>query len=100
MAQRLSRAKAKIREAGIPYEVPGRERLAERLAGVLAVAYLVFTEGYAPSVGDATTRPLVPRLSVLCGCSTSCCPASPNSRSSRTDAPECGATWRAQRRCR
>lgn len=57
MAQRLVRAKAKIREAGIPYEVPSRERLAERLAGVLAVAYLIFTEGYAPSVGDAVTRP-------------------------------------------
>ena len=57
MAQRLLRAKAKIREAGIPYEVPERERLAERLAGVLAVAYLVFTEGYAPSLGDAVTRP-------------------------------------------
>lgn len=57
MAQRLVRAKAKTREAGIPYEVPGRERLAERLAGVLAVAYLVFTEGYAPSVGGVVTRP-------------------------------------------
>jgi RNA polymerase sigma-70 factor (ECF subfamily) len=57
MAQRLLRAKAKIREAGIPYEVPERKRLAERLAGVLAVAYLVFTEGYAPSFGNATTRP-------------------------------------------
>jgi RNA polymerase sigma-70 factor (ECF subfamily) len=57
MAQRLVRAKAKIREAAIPYEVPGRDLLAERLAGVLAVVYLVFTEGYAPSAGDATTRP-------------------------------------------
>ncbi len=57
MAQRLVRAKSKIRDSGIPYQVPGREHLAERLAGVLAVAYLVFTEGYAPSVGDATTRP-------------------------------------------
>lgn len=56
MAQRLVRAKAKIRDAGIPYEVPRRELLAERLAGVLAVVYLVFTEGYAPSVGDAATR--------------------------------------------
>ncbi len=57
MARRLVRAKAKIREAGIPYAVPERAHLAERLAGVLAVTYLVFTEGYAPSAGDAVTRP-------------------------------------------
>ena len=57
MAQRLLRAKTKIRDAGIPYEVPEHQHLADRLAGVLAVAYLVFTEGYAPSVGNATTRP-------------------------------------------
>ncbi|WP_055049535.1 RNA polymerase sigma factor [Devosia sp. A16] len=57
MAQRLVRAKSKIRDAAIPYEVPEREHLAERLAGVLAVVYLVFTEGYAPSAGTATFRP-------------------------------------------
>jgi RNA polymerase sigma-70 factor (ECF subfamily) len=47
MAQRLVRAKAKIRAAGIPYQTPDRELLDERVDGVLAVAYLVFTEAYA-----------------------------------------------------
>jgi len=57
MAQRLVRAKAKIRDAAIPYAVPARELLDERLTGVLSVVYLVFTEGYAPSAGTAATRP-------------------------------------------
>jgi RNA polymerase sigma-70 factor (ECF subfamily) len=56
MAQRLVRAKNKIRAAGIPYEVPGSDRLAERLDGVLRVVYLVFNEGYAATSGDALIR--------------------------------------------
>jgi RNA polymerase sigma-70 factor (ECF subfamily) len=56
VAQRIVRAKAKIREARIPYEVPERQRLAERLGGVLHVIYLLFNEGYAASAGDSLTR--------------------------------------------
>jgi RNA polymerase sigma-70 factor (ECF subfamily) len=56
MAQRLVRAKGKIRAARIPYEVPGIDRLAERLAGVLRVVYLVFNEGYSATSGDALVR--------------------------------------------
>jgi RNA polymerase sigma-70 factor (ECF subfamily) len=56
MAQRLVRAKGKIRAARIPYEVPGSDRLAERLEGVLRVVYLVFNEGYAATSGDALVR--------------------------------------------
>jgi RNA polymerase sigma-70 factor (ECF subfamily) len=56
MAQRLVRAKAKIRAARIPYAVPTNEELAERLDGVLRVVYLVFNEGYAATSGDEFVR--------------------------------------------
>jgi RNA polymerase sigma-70 factor, ECF subfamily len=56
LAQRLVRAKKKIRAAGIAYEVPSGDRLAERLDAVLRVLYLVFNEGYDASEGDALIR--------------------------------------------
>jgi len=56
MAQRLVRAKGKIREAGIPYRVPSQEDLRDRLDGVLLVVYLIFNEGYLARSGDALIR--------------------------------------------
>ncbi len=57
LAQRIVRAKARIRDAGIPYQVPAQADLPERLDGVLHVVYLLFNEGYAASSGESLTRP-------------------------------------------
>jgi RNA polymerase sigma-70 factor, ECF subfamily len=57
LAQRIVRAKAKIREARIPYQVPSPAELPERLDTVLQVIYLVFNEGYSASSGESLTRP-------------------------------------------
>src|SRR5215469_8910128 len=55
-AQRLVRAKGKIAEAGIPFEVPPADRLAERLEGVLSTIYLVFNEGFSATEGESWIR--------------------------------------------
>lgn len=57
VAQRIVRAKAKIRDARIPYQVPEADELPQRLTSVLRVIYLVFNEGYSASMGDVALKP-------------------------------------------
>ena len=57
LAKRIVRAKAKIRDARIPYQVPSADELPDRLDAVLQVVYLVFNEGYSASSGESVTRP-------------------------------------------
>ena len=67
IAQRIVRAKAKIHEARIPYEVPSEKELPDRLDAVLRVVYLVFNEGYSASAGDLLTRHDLSREAIRLG---------------------------------
>ncbi|HWV13891.1 MAG TPA: RNA polymerase sigma factor [Cellvibrio sp.] len=67
IAQRIVRSKAKIRDAAIPYEVPTREQLPERLDALLQVIYLLFNEGYSASSGEALTRQPLSREAIRLG---------------------------------
>jgi RNA polymerase sigma-70 factor (ECF subfamily) len=67
IAQRIVRAKAKIRDAGIPYAIPTRADMPERLDAVLHVVYLVFSEGYSATSGDAVVRSELTREAIRLG---------------------------------
>jgi RNA polymerase sigma-70 factor, ECF subfamily len=67
LAQRIVRAKAKIREASIPYEVPAPQELPERMGSVLQVIYLVFNEGYSAAAGAEVTRAELTREAIRLG---------------------------------
>ncbi|SDM26242.1 RNA polymerase, sigma subunit, ECF family [Modicisalibacter muralis] len=67
VAQRIVRAKAKIRDARIPYQVPSRDALPERMDSVLRVVYLVFNEGYSASFGESLTRDDLSREAIRLG---------------------------------
>jgi RNA polymerase sigma-70 factor (ECF subfamily) len=67
IAQRIVRAKSKIRAAGIPYEIPQANQIAERLESVLSVIYFVFNEGYSASSGSSLTRADLSREAIRLG---------------------------------
>ena len=78
MEQRITRAKARIAEAGVPFETPGAVERAERLAAVAAMIYLIFNEGYSASGGEAprSARRSARRRSGWRGCCCGCSRAS------------------------
>ena len=79
MSQRLVRAKRKIRDAGIRYEVPSRERMPERLPSVTATLYLIFNEGYLGTASDELLRDELCAEAIRLGlaCWRRCCPGEP-----------------------
>jgi len=98
LAQRLVRAKRKIREARIPYRVPPPEVLPARLASVLAVLYLIFNEGYLASGGEAPIRrELCAEAIRLAASWSSCCPMNPRRAACWRS---CSCTMRGERRGR
>ena len=82
LAQRLARARAKIRNAGIPYRVPPADLLPQRLDALLAVIYLIFNEGYVTTEGDSTDarRSVHARPFACAGCWSTCCHRSAEAR--------------------
>jgi RNA polymerase sigma-70 factor (ECF subfamily) len=77
VAQRITRAKRKIRDAGIPYRIPDADELADRLAGVLTVIYLLFNEGYLTTSGPPQSRDLAAEAEWLAGLLYQLMPAEP-----------------------
>ncbi len=99
LAQRIVRAKAKIRNARIPYQVPSAADLPGRLETVLQVVYLVFNEGYSASSGELLSRPSSPgKRSGWGGCSPSYCLSRTFSDCSRSCSFRSRVAWPACRR--